>query len=121
MDWDVLAGRVAPALVEEVQRGRHDLLMRAHSRDVVSRGPRELRDVDVQLFRMCQCPVWAAGYGVPSRSPRIVAAVRRSPEEGPDDPRDATIVEVACRTDGAARVPMSTHVANTNRNSSDGG
>lgn len=42
VDWDVLAGRVAPALVEEVQRGGHDLLMRGHSRHVVSRAPREL-------------------------------------------------------------------------------
>jgi nucleotide-binding universal stress UspA family protein len=103
VDWDVLAGSVAAALVEEVQRGGHDLLMRGHWRDVVSRGPRELRDVDGQLFRMCPCPVWAAGYGAPSTSPRIVAAVRGSPEEGPDDPRDAGIIEVASRIAQAER------------------
>jgi nucleotide-binding universal stress UspA family protein len=103
VDWDVLAGSVASALVAEVQRGGHDLLMRGHWRDVVSRGPRELRNIDVQLFRMCPCPVWAAGYGAPSSSPRIVAAVGGSPEEGPDDPRDARIIEVASRIAQAER------------------
>jgi universal stress protein E len=103
VDWDVLAGRVAPALVEEVQRGGHDLLMREHSRDVVSRGPRELRDVDAQLFRVCPCPVWAVRYGAGSNSPRVVAAVCRSPEEGPEDPRNARVVEVAARIAQAER------------------
>lgn len=96
-DCDVLAGPVAPALVEEVQRSGHDLLIRAHWRDVVSRGPREFRDIDVQLFRMCPCPVWAVGYGATSSYPRIVAAVGGGPEEGPEDPRNASVIEVAAR------------------------
>jgi nucleotide-binding universal stress UspA family protein len=103
VDWDVLAGRVAPALVEEVQRSGHDLLIRAHWRDVVARGPREARDVDAELFRTCPCPVWAVGYGATSSYPRIVAAVDGDPREGPEDPRNAIVVEVAARIAQAER------------------
>jgi universal stress protein E len=103
VNWDLLAGRACPALVEEVRRSGHDLLMRSHSRDMVSRDPRELRDVDVQLFRTCPCPVWAVGYGATSARPHVVAAVRINPEDGSEDRLNTRVVEVAARIAQAER------------------
>jgi universal stress protein E len=103
VDWDLLAGSAGPALIEEVRRSGHDLLMRSHWRDVVSRGPREFRDVDKQLFRMCPCPVWAVGYGVAPARPHIVAAVRVSPEDGSDDQLNGRVVKVAAQIAQAER------------------
>jgi universal stress protein E len=101
VDWDLLAGRTGPALVAEVRRRGHDLLMRSRSRDIVA--PKELRDVDVQLFRTCPCPVWAVGYGAAPARPQIVAAVRVSPEDRSEDRLNARILEVAAEIAQAER------------------
>jgi universal stress protein E len=103
VDCDLLAGDAGPALVEEVRGSGHDLLMRSHSRDMVASGPRELRDVDVHLFRMCPCPVWAVGYGAVPARPHIAAAVRVSPEDGSHDHLNARIVDVAAQIAQAER------------------
>lgn len=75
VDTDVLAGPPAAALIEDVQRFGHDLVVRAHTRDLVARGPKPLAAVDSELFRRCPCPVWAVGPGAAPPTPRIVCAV----------------------------------------------
>jgi nucleotide-binding universal stress UspA family protein len=72
---DVLAGMPADALIEDVERFGHDLLVRSHARDVAARGPRPFGPVDVQLVRRCPCPVWAVGAGAQPEHPRLVAAI----------------------------------------------
>ncbi len=74
VDTDVLSGPPADALIEDVQRFGHDLVVRAHPRDLVARGPKPLVAVDSELFRRCPCPVWAVGPGVAPPTPRIVCA-----------------------------------------------
>ena len=96
-DCDLLVGRPAQALVDEVRRSGHDLLMRLHWRDVVSRAPRELRDVNAQLLRACPCPVWAVGYGAVPVRPRIVAAIRVSDISAQDDRLNAQVLDTAAR------------------------
>jgi Universal stress protein family len=57
VDCNLFVGRVAPALVDEVVRSGHDLLLRLHLRDAIPWAPKEFRDVNAQLFRNCPCPV----------------------------------------------------------------
>jgi nucleotide-binding universal stress UspA family protein len=96
-DCDLLVGRPARALIDEVRRSGHDLLMRLHWRDVVSRVPRELRDVNAHLFRECPCPVRAVGYGAVPARPHVVAAIRVSDVDAADDTLNAKILETAAR------------------------
>ena len=97
VDCNLFVGRVAPALVDEVVRSGHDLLLRLHLRDAIPWAPKEFRDVNAQLFRNCPCPVWAVGYGAVPTQPHIVAAIRISSAQGDDDARNASILDVAAR------------------------
>src|SRR5262245_29938918 len=56
---DILWGTPAEALVEDVDRFGHDLLVRSHARDIAARGIRPFGPINVELFRRCRCPVWA--------------------------------------------------------------
>lgn len=75
----MLGGPPAAALVEEVRRSGHDLLVRSHARDLIARGAAAVAAVDIQLFRRCPCPVLALGPGAAPAHPRIAAAVHASP------------------------------------------
>jgi universal stress protein E len=81
VDTDVLSGPPADALIEDVHRFGHDLVVRAHTRDLVARGPKPLVAVDSELFRRCPCPVWAVGPGAAPSTPRIVCAVDTSADD----------------------------------------
>jgi universal stress protein E len=74
IEFDVLRGRPSMALVQEVLRSSHDLLIRSHARDLAA--PRALRTIDRELFRQCPCPVWAVGPGLTSAPRRVLAALR---------------------------------------------
>jgi len=68
----VLRGRPAISLIQEVLRSDHDLLIRAHGRDLTARtfGP-----IDTQLLRQCPCPVWLLGPAERSEPRHILATV----------------------------------------------
>jgi hypothetical protein len=53
---DVLEGRPAMVLTQEVLRSGHDLLIRSHARDVSVGPAKTYGPVDMQLFRVCPCP-----------------------------------------------------------------
>jgi universal stress protein E len=74
-ETDVLAGTPADALVRQVERFGHDLLVRSHARDIASRAHCPFGPIDLQLFRRCRCTVWALGAGMPPQYPRVLAAV----------------------------------------------
>lgn len=69
----VLRGRSAIALVREVLRAGHDLVVRSHARDLVPGRP--FGPVDTQLLRKCPCPVWLIGPEPASAAPHVLAAV----------------------------------------------
>lgn len=69
----VLRGKPAIALVQQVLRGNHDLVVRSHARDLVP-GQRE-GAVDMHLLRTCPCPVWLVGPQGVALPPHILAAV----------------------------------------------
>lgn len=80
VDARVLYGLPAIALVQEVVRNGHDLLVRAHTRDLVS--SKSCGSVSLQLFRTCPCPVWAVGPGAMVEHPKIMGAVHSHADDG---------------------------------------
>jgi len=79
----VLRGQSDVALIRRVLSGKHDLLVRYHARDTLSRR-KGLHATDMQLLRKCPCPVWLVGVGEKERPKRILAAVKpdvQNPEE----------------------------------------
>ena len=78
-DFELLVGQPSIALVKEVVRLHHDLLIRSHARDLVA--PSGLRGVDLELCRSCPCPLWAVGPSATTAPARIVAAVRATQDK----------------------------------------
>lgn len=90
----LLRGRAPTALVRQVLDARHDLVVRSHVRDLA--GPRRpLGVVDMELLRLCPCPVWLIGPGGTARPQRILAAVRASTDDAAEQRLNAAIVELA--------------------------
>jgi universal stress protein E len=77
----LLVGRPATALIQEVLRSGHDLLIRSHARDVAASGDRPFGPIDMELLRKCPCPVFLVRSGSSRPHPRIVGAVNASTEE----------------------------------------
>jgi universal stress protein E len=69
----VLRGKPAIALVQQVVRGNHDLVVRSHARDLV---PGRLDGAaDMHLLRTCPCAVWLVGPQRVAQTPHVLAAV----------------------------------------------
>jgi universal stress protein E len=92
----VLRGAPGVALVQEVLRYGHDLLVRAHGRDLPAEAP-PFGPIDLHLLRTCPCPVWLVGPPEPSRSRHIVAAVDTSSPHPAEQALNRHIVELALR------------------------
>jgi universal stress protein E len=90
----LLIGRPATALIQEVLRSNHDLLMRSHARDLAAEGPRPFGAVDMELLRKCPTPVFLVQHGALQRHPQIMGAVNASTEEASERALNVKIVEV---------------------------
>jgi nucleotide-binding universal stress UspA family protein len=92
---ELLRGRPASAMIHEVVRAHHDLLVRSHGRDLAL-VPRPIGAIDMELLRQCPCPVWLVG---PRRGPadrwRILAAIRATNAEPEERELNANILEWA--------------------------
>lgn len=90
---ELLRGRPGSALIQEVIRSGHDLLVRSHGR---TEGARSFGAIDMELLRQCPCPVWLAG---PPRATsdrrRILAAVHANPGEPVEQELNHRILEWA--------------------------
>jgi nucleotide-binding universal stress UspA family protein len=95
VDTDLLTGHPAEALVQDVLRLGHDLLVRSQARDLIARGVYPSGEINMELFRHCPCPVWAVGPGVPPEQPRIVAAVDVEAEDPASVRLNGKIIETA--------------------------
>jgi nucleotide-binding universal stress UspA family protein len=92
---ELLRGRPAISLVQEVLRSGHDLLMRSHARSPGD-PDRPFGAVDMQILRQCPRPVWMVRSGSARRSPRrILAAVNVSATEETEQALNTTILELA--------------------------
>ena len=94
-DVDILEGRPAIALIREVLRSNHDLLVRSHARDLSVLVPAAYDAVDIDLFRQCPCPVWVVCPSAASRSPRLLAAVHANIEDPVEQELNQKIVEMS--------------------------
>lgn len=94
VDVRVLRGRPGVALIEEVLRGGHHLVIRSHLRDRAARGG-PFGAVDMRLLRECPCPVWLLGGPSGRRPRRIIAAVHPDREDEIGQALNVRIVEAA--------------------------
>ena len=92
---DVLRGRPATALIREVLRSRHDLLVRSHGRELDARG-KPFGAIDMELLRLCPCPVWLAGSQKRQElGLRILAAIHANPEDPTEQQLNESILDLA--------------------------
>ena len=94
VDTDLLSGPPADALIRDVIRFGHDLIVRSHARDLIAAGAVYAADVALELVRRCPCPVWAVGPGAPAAEPRIVGAIDVT-EEPARQRLNAKVIEAA--------------------------
>jgi universal stress protein E len=92
-DTKLLTGRPGTALIQEVLRSRHDLLMRSHARDSMASAPKPFGAVDMELLRKCPCPVLLVRPGALDQHPRIAGAVNASTEEPAEGALNVKIAE----------------------------
>jgi len=91
----LLVGRPATALIEEVLRSNHDLVVRSHARDLATSGPSGFGAVDMELLRKCPCPVLLVRQGQAATAPRIACAVDASAEDPDTQALNQKLVEFA--------------------------
>ena len=92
---ELLRGRPGIALIQDVLRSGHDLLVRSHGRDLAE-GPKPFGAIDMELLRQCPCPVWLVGRrGSPSDRWRILAAIHANPSEPAEQELNGTILDWA--------------------------
>jgi nucleotide-binding universal stress UspA family protein len=92
---ELLRGRPGTALIQEVVRAPHDLVVRSHGRD---RGDssRPFGAIDMELLRQCPCPVWLVDRRASRRVPRrILAAVHANPDEPTEQALNTKILDWA--------------------------
>ena len=94
VEVDVLVGRPAIALIQDVLRSGHDLLIRSHARDLARREAKPYGTVDMQLFRNCPCPVLAVGPGMPRQPTRVLAAVNADVDDPVEQQLNAKLIEL---------------------------
>lgn len=93
-DAKLLTGRPGTALIQEVLRSKHDLLMRSHARDSTASAPKPFGAVDMELLRKCPCPVLLVRPGALGQHPRIAGAVNASTEEPAERALNVKIAEL---------------------------
>lgn len=92
---ELLRGRPASAVIQEVLRANHDLLVRSHGRDLAD-SSRPFGAIDMELLRHCPCPVWLIdGHRRAAGTWRILAAVRTTAAEPEEQELNARILEWA--------------------------
>jgi len=91
----LLTGRPGTALIQEVLRGPHDLLVRSHARALTAAEPRPYGATDMELLRKCPCPVMLVRHGALEPAPRIVAAVDASVAHAAEHVLNVKIVDHA--------------------------
>lgn len=94
VETEILRGTPAVALVQEVLRHGHDLLVRAHGAGMSGEAP--FGAVDLDLLRTCPCPVWLVDPFKSTR-PNIVAAVDSSATHPREQALNRHILEHALR------------------------
>jgi nucleotide-binding universal stress UspA family protein len=92
---ELLRGRPATALVQEVLAAGHGLLVRSHGRDLAE-SPRQYGAVDMELLRSCPCPVWLIARRPARHTPwRLAAAINPDSDDAAEQQLNETVLEWA--------------------------
>ena len=78
---EILTGNPAVALIQEVMRGSHDLLLRSHAAAPSASADQRFGPIDMRLLRKCPCPVWLEQPSRAGGSRRILVAVDPMPQD----------------------------------------
>jgi universal stress protein E len=89
----VLRGRASVALSREVIESKHDLLVRAHGRSG-SVEARQFGAIDMQILRLCPCPVWLVAPSGSRLPLRVLVAIHSNPEDAAEQELNVHILDV---------------------------
>jgi len=89
----VLRGQPGLALSREVIASKHDLLVRAHGRSG-SLEPRQFGAIDMQILRLCPCPVWLVAAHASPPPLRVLVAIHSNPEDTIEQDLNVHIMDV---------------------------
>jgi nucleotide-binding universal stress UspA family protein len=79
--WSLLRGKPAQAITETVLAGAHDLLVRSHARSSGAERAARFGPVDLELLKVCPCPVLLVSAHAPHVPLRVLLAVDANPDE----------------------------------------
>lgn len=92
---ELLRGRPATVLIQEVLAAGHGLLVRSHDRDLAE-AARQYGAVDMELLRSCPCPVWLIGRRPSPHTPwRVAAAINPNQHEVTEQQLNEAVLEWA--------------------------
>lgn len=94
LDAQVLVGKPFIAMIRQVLRNKHDLIIKCAE---VENSLREIMfsSTDMHLMRKCPCPVWIIKPTENQKYRRILAAVDQDPEEPAKDVLNRLILETS--------------------------
>ncbi len=95
VDIKVLLGNPPMAIIQEVIRNGHDLVVKTARGPDTGLGGRLFGSTAIKLMRKCPVPVWAFRPEPEIRFPRILAAVGPPPQDGSDNRLNNEIISLA--------------------------
>jgi universal stress protein E len=106
---NVVCGSPVTEVMQQVLRGRHDLVMVAeHS--MPSSKPTSLGSTTLKLIRKCACPVWVISPSIAKGDIRVMAAVDPDPFDTARDALNTKILNIASSL--AGREGTQLHIVN---------
>ncbi len=95
MDVKVLVGTPPIAIIQEVLRDGHDLVVKTARGPDTGLGGRLFGSTAIKLMRKCPVPVWVFRTAPEIRFPRVLAAVGPPPQDGKDNRQNEDIISLA--------------------------
>jgi nucleotide-binding universal stress UspA family protein len=102
VDIKVLVGNPPIAIIQEVLRAGHDLVVKTARGPDMGLGGRLFGSTAIKLMRKCPVPVWAFKPAPEIRFARVLAAVGPPPEDGQDNRQNEDIISLAAAFSRAA-------------------
>jgi universal stress protein E len=94
LEINVVCGNPLAEVMQQVLRGRHDLVMVAeHSEPSLKQN--SLGSTTLKLIRKCPCPVWVISASIAKGDIRIMAAVDPDPFDADRDALNTKILDIA--------------------------
>lgn len=112
VEINVVCGNPFVEVMQQVLRGRHDLVMVADEGNMSEKETSVTR-ATWQLLGKCPCPLWVIRPGLPNPSPRIMAAVDPDPLNADRNALNPKILEITSALAGSMGVELSIVNAST--------